>query len=124
MDINNIILIQRDSGREFQLMEINEMANGNALCRLREPVEAGISISLSLFHILNALNTPCGAWALKVSPDKYILDNTVFIKAEFIEKEETANGFNLVKVMDAGTRPQELYIKNNKYHQIRVRVLK
>jgi hypothetical protein len=125
MNIKNIILIQRDSGLEFELTQMTEMANDHVLCKLQQSgAVAPITIQLNLFHILNALNTPCGAWSLKISPDKYILDNVVFIKAEFIEKEESENGFNLVKVMDGGSRPQELNIKNNRYNQARVRILK
>ncbi len=130
MNIKNIILIQRDSGIEFHLVEMIEGSDGNTLCHLKQnPNDIGISITLNLFRILHALNTPCGAWSLKIAPEKYNLDNVVFIKAEFLEKDsngvnETANGFNLIRVMDGGSRPQELHIKNSKYNQARVRVLK
>jgi hypothetical protein len=125
MKIDNIILVQRDSGKEFYLKEMTEMANCSILCRLEEiGVSVPIAITLSLLCILNALNNPCGAWSLKLSDEQYNFDNIVYIKGEFIEKEETENGFNLIKVMDGGTRPQELYIKNNRYNQARIRNLK
>jgi len=60
MNIENIILIQRDTGYEFQLVGLKE----NGLCYLHG-ITTKTRITLNLFHVLNALNTPNGAWNLK-----------------------------------------------------------
>ena len=125
MDIKGITLIQRDGKGEFTLKSISE--NGHCHLTKNTPnTENGLTttVTLPMFHILNQLNTPNGSWSLKIAPDKYIEDSVVWIKGRLLNGYGTENGFSLVEVLDAGSRPEQLYIKNNHHNQIRVRILK
>lgn len=113
-EIQTIVLIQRDGGAEYQLEHISLMN-----CRL-EKVGGGGSINLPLYHLINALNTPKGAWSLKY-PDsmKYAFEGEVWVRGKLLSengREESDMGRveDIIEINEMG-HPRELSIRRRNY---------
>lgn len=115
MIIENIILIQRDGKQEWFLNEIEE----NGLCHL-VGIGHPAKLTLRLFHILNALNTPNGAWSLKIPEEKkYIYDTEVWVKGKLLS--ECENNCDIIEVESINT-PFENELVISRFRQIRKRI--
>ncbi len=113
MKIENIILIQRDGGNEYRLCEISD----KGICRL-EGITVFAVIGLSLWRILNALNTPNGAWSMKIDADKFIYENEVWVKGKLLS--ECENNCDIIEIDEVG-HPRQLAIR--RFNQIKKRSL-
>lgn len=117
MKIRNIVLINRDSKQEYELREINDETQ---LCYLSLIAGIESKISLNLFSILNSLNTPNGAWSLKVPAEKsFIYDTEVWVKGKLLSEYE--NNCDLIEIDEVG-HPRQLTIR--RFNQLRKRVFK
>ena len=113
MIIKGIVLIQRDGRAEFKLNDVDE----NGLCHFHG-ITVNAYLTLSLFHVLNALNTPNGAWSLKMPEGKkFIYDNEVWVKGRILSEYE--NNCDLIEISEVG-HPRELTI--SRFNQIKKRV--
>jgi len=118
MEIKNVILIQRDTGDEYQLLDLTE----GGLVHL-SGVSNNVRITINFIHMLNALNTPNGAWSLKVPEASFVYDTEVWVKGKMLSENgrEGDTVMDLIEVNDAG-HPRELAVRRQ--YQLRGRILK
>jgi hypothetical protein len=111
MEIKNIVLINRDSKQEYRLDDIDELNRfGKHLCHLINISDERNKINVSLFHLLNSLNTPNGAWSLKMPEGiKFIYDTEVWVKGKMLSE----NGRDATTEHDGTDRAVEDIIEIN-----------
>lgn len=123
MKLQGIILTNRDSKQDYyfdSIVEDNFIASKTRiLCYLINAKDQREKITLNLFSILNSLNTPNGAWSIKMPEDqKFIYDTEVWVKGKILS--ECENNCDIIEIDEVG-HPRQLAIR--RFNQIKKRVL-
>ena len=117
-----IILIQRDGGRKYVISEISE----NGQCYLKCATDNS-TISVSLFRILNALNTPNGAWNIDMNGHAFLWENDIWVRGKMLSvngregiRDEGGPVTDIIGINECG-HERQLNIRRS--DQIKVRCL-